>query len=92
MWHLPKDLNDFNNDSNFILERINKSFSNIASTSDHDNNNVTTQRGKCQVCNDDASGLHYGVLTCEGCKVRSFFFYKFDQLNEIVKFCFCFCI
>lgn len=25
---------------------------------------------RCLVCNDKASGLHYGVLACEGCKVR----------------------
>lgn len=24
---------------------------------------------RCLVCNDKASGLHYGVLACEGCKV-----------------------
>lgn len=24
---------------------------------------------RCLVCNDRASGLHYGVLACEGCKV-----------------------
>ena len=24
---------------------------------------------KCAVCNDDASGFHYGVDSCEGCKV-----------------------
>lgn len=24
---------------------------------------------KCSVCNDDASGFHYGVDSCEGCKV-----------------------
>ena len=25
--------------------------------------------GKCKVCNDKATGVHYGVPTCEGCKV-----------------------
>ena len=25
---------------------------------------------QCKVCNDEASGFHYGVDSCEGCKVR----------------------
>ena len=25
---------------------------------------------KCKVCDDKASGYHYGVTSCEGCKVR----------------------
>jgi hypothetical protein len=27
--------------------------------------------GPCKVCTDKATGIHYGVSTCEGCKVTS---------------------
>ena len=26
--------------------------------------------GECKICNDKATGVHYGIITCEGCKVR----------------------
>ena len=29
----------------------------------------------CRVCGDFASGVHFGVFSCEGCKVRSSLFY-----------------
>jgi hypothetical protein len=28
--------------------------------------------GRCRVCNDKATGVHYGIATCEGCKVCLF--------------------
>jgi hypothetical protein len=27
--------------------------------------------GHCRVCNDKATGVHYGIATCEGCKVSN---------------------
>lgn len=31
-------------------------------------NDVPNQRDVCVVCHDNASGYHYGVMSCEGCK------------------------
>lgn len=36
--------------------------------------------GRCRVCNDKATGVHYGIATCEGCKVNLFLFNS-DRLN-----------
>ena len=30
----------------------------------------------CKVCGDEASGFHYGVDSCEGCKVRNLWFWR----------------
>ncbi|CAF2979463.1 unnamed protein product [Rotaria sp. Silwood2] len=31
---------------------------------------LTFPFGACRVCSDSATGIHYGIATCEGCKVR----------------------
>ncbi|CAH1785408.1 unnamed protein product [Owenia fusiformis] len=40
--------------------------------------------GQCRICNDGATGVHYGVATCEGCKG----FFKRSITNEQKYKCF----
>lgn len=51
--------------------RTNSSSSEKASTSVTPNKRPksTFPFGKCKVCSDKATGVHYGISTCEGCKV-----------------------
>ena len=46
-------------------------------TNDKENQNIKQEL--CVVCDDLASGYHYSVLACEGCKVN----YKFDSTIEL---------
>ncbi len=43
--------------------------------------NYVTEVVFCKVCSDEATGIHYGVETCEACKV---FFRRF--LNKYTKY------
>lgn len=57
-----------------------------SSKNNNNNNNLKVKRvksntfqfGKCRICDDDATGFHYGVQSCEGCKV----FYKRSTLKN----------
>lgn len=40
---------------------------------------MSNTRELCVVCNDKASGFHYGVMSCEGCKVSGETFPVFFQ-------------
>ena len=33
------------------------------------NKNPKFDFGRCKVCKDKATGIHYGIPSCEGCKV-----------------------
>lgn len=35
--------------------------------------------GKCQVCGLVANGVHYGVESCEGCKVCLIIYYRYSS-------------
>jgi len=32
---------------------------------------ITEGQQMCAICSDVGNGIHFGVITCEGCKVRS---------------------
>jgi hypothetical protein len=72
-----------NNHNNYLQQKFNsnKTFKDNNNNNNNDlftlTNNKDSQKvkfpfGKCKICHDDATGVHYGVITCEGCKVSIF--------------------
>ena len=42
----------------------------VSLTSENFNQSLSSLNfGNCRICDDRASGIHYGLATCEGCKV-----------------------
>lgn len=39
--------------------------------------------GDCKICNDKATGVHYGVATCEGCKVYFSFLFVLSYIYHV---------
>ena len=62
-------------DTSHINENLNSvvtTSSNTEATNNTELDNITKIAftfGKCKICSDKATGIHYGISTCEGCKV-----------------------
>jgi hypothetical protein len=60
-----------NSDSNSSTSTVAGSSGNVneVKKSDSKESKQPFPFGMCKVCGDQATGVHYGIATCEGCKV-----------------------
>ena len=62
-----RNINNCENFGNFLIKKNNKVTN---PNSNQDSDRIENIFGNCKVCDDQATGIHYGVQTCEGCKVN----------------------
>ena len=55
--------------SEVINKKINQNGNNINKESNKNHQHQKFDFGRCKVCKDKATGIHYGIPSCEGCKV-----------------------
>nr|ASL70611.1 nuclear receptor [Brachionus koreanus] len=65
---LVKQLNKTNNDISSSPVTKRHSTAMLNSTKNDTKQDDSFQKSQCKVCGDEASGYHYGVDSCEGCK------------------------
>ena len=59
--NVSKNSGEFNKKSNQSGNNLNKE-----SNKSHEKFDF----GRCKICKDKATGIHYGIPSCEGCKVK----------------------
>ena len=67
--HNSKNSGEINNQNGYVNEESNKSHKKF-------------DFGRCKVCKDKATGIHYGIPSCEGCK--GFYKRSVDKYHKYV--------